>query len=795
MKRFFSRLATVFALCALLLSAAGAADSGCTDLPKLDKYEIIELLRSPDLEDPQNYYEQAPSLTAPHTAGTVRQELLDSGLQRINVVRRLAGLPGVTMTDAYNLIAQKGSVVLAAGNQFTHWPEQPEGMDDAFFAEGYEATTHSNLAYYNSGSTSSSIKPMADPISSSIDGYMGDSDAYNLSAVGHRRWVLDPQMAAVGLGLAHTTYYDSPWYCIDVYSTMYWDTYAGPYTDYDFIAWPASGLFPNTNFIIDEAGNNAYRTPQSDAWSVSLNPKHYATPSVNDLTVTLTGPTGSWTFSGDQEYAIANAGLYFTVNTQYIGEGPCIIFRPAGIQKYEGEYTVSITGLKTSSGKSTSLEYSVEFFTPTCLDGHTFSEQTVPATCTTPGSIGQICSVCGYTLADEVIPALDHQWGIGVQKDDTYHTATCQRAGCGVTQDMPHIYGVSTLGDLSVTYCSNCDLDSAQLNIASLPGASLTASCLAYSDGVCLKLTNNGSAAVEATAYLAEYAADGRFLGCSSAPVSVPAGATDSQSLPLTNTGAHKAVVYVMDKDFSPLTQPAWYSPAAVEYKAWYEVDENGQLSIRTNIDASGWNGYTVKSKFLFQDGSQSNDFGTGAYAVNYGCSSMISYFSPGDQITRTEFLVFRDSSTMEEYWTLESQLGSQAAVLEALADKLVARFELGFPIVITETDTPFQLTDFTITYDEENQTETYTAKLDIPIVKAGSYGLNYQRKSGSGASLSAIHPRDGVLTFTRGMHHFGQAGDNGTFYITYCVYSTAPDGTIICTKARSSGFDYTFTH
>ena len=58
MKRFFSRLATVFALCALLLSAAGAADSGCTDLPKLDKYEIIELLRSPDLEDPQNYYEQ-----------------------------------------------------------------------------------------------------------------------------------------------------------------------------------------------------------------------------------------------------------------------------------------------------------------------------------------------------------------------------------------------------------------------------------------------------------------------------------------------------------------------------------------------------------------------------------------------------------------------------------------------------------------------------------------------------------------------------------------------------------------
>ena len=459
MKRIFSRLVTLLALCSLFAGTVGASDSGCLDLPKLDKYEIIELFQQlPEVTQPKNYYDEEPSLTDPHTPGTVRQELLDSGLARINLVRRLAGLPGVTMTDAYNLIAQKGSVVLAAGNQFTHWPAQPEGMDDDFYAEGYHATTHSNLAYFGSMSTANTPSLLADPISDSIDGYMSDSDIYNVSVVGHRRWVLDPQMAAVGLGMAHTFYRDGSWYCTDVYSTMYWNTYSGPYADYDFIAWPASGLFPNTNFIIDEAGNNAYRTPQSDAWSVSLNPRYFTTPTVGDITVTLTGPEGSWTFSGVESYSADNAGLYFNVDSQYIGEGTCIIFRPEGFEKYEGEYSVSITGLKTPSGQPTEIDYTVEFFTPTCLEGHTFSEQTNSATCTDPGSVSKTCSVCGFVPPAEEIPALGHQWGKGVQKDDSCHTVTCQRPGCGITEDLPHEMTTEEINGISVASCSGCDL-------------------------------------------------------------------------------------------------------------------------------------------------------------------------------------------------------------------------------------------------------------------------------------------------------------------------------------------------
>lgn len=796
LKHFRPCLTVLTALIVLLLGtvSASAADSGNRDLPKLDKYEIIELLQQlPDVAQPDNYYDAAPSLTAPHTTGKVRQELLDSGLARLNLVRRLAGLPAVTMTDEYNLTAQHGSVVLAAGNQFSHTPSQPEGMENAFYEKGYYATSHANLAYF--GWSAPWVE--SDPIRASIDGYMADSDAGNLSAVGHRRWVLDPSMGAVGLGLAHNT---GP--CMipgnsgtfsNIFSTMLWDTFSTGNANYDFVAWPASGWFPNTNFIIDEAGNNIYRRPRSDAWSVSLNPLLYKTPTANSITVTLTGPDGEcWTFTGGG-YQIADAGSFFTVNTQYIGEGPCIIFRPSGIEQYEGKYSVSITGLKTRSGQSTELEYSVEFFTPTCLDGHSYTTHIEEATCTTPGKTTGICSVCGAENVLEETPALDHLWSEGVCKDDSVHTVTCQRTDCGVSEDLPHMQSITTQGDLIVRTCAACNLNSARLNVDILPGWDLTASCQVHPNRVALQLTNNGTAAVEATMYLAEYDANGRFLGCSSAPLAVSAGASLSQELTLTSSDPYRAVVYVQDKSFAPLTRAARYSPAAVEYRAWYEVDENGQLSIRTNIDSSEWDGYTVKAKFLFKNGSQSNDFGSGYNTVNYGCSSMISYFSPGTKVTRTEFLVFRDRSTMEEYWALEEQLGSQEAVLEALADKLVARFDLASSISVTETDTPFSLTDFTITYNEEKQTETYIARLDIPLTKVGSYGLTYKRNSGSGASLSAINPVDGVLTFTREIHHFGNVGDSGTFYITYCVYTTAPDGSIICTKAISSGFEHTF--
>ena len=49
-----------------------------------------------------------------------------------------------------------------------------------------------------------------------------------------------------------------------------------PRVDYDFVAWPAAGNFPNDLFV------------GSDPWSVSLNTKYYMKPDIDEVSVTIT---------------------------------------------------------------------------------------------------------------------------------------------------------------------------------------------------------------------------------------------------------------------------------------------------------------------------------------------------------------------------------------------------------------------------------------------------------------------------------------------------------------------------
>ena len=42
------------------------------------------------------------------------------------------------------------------------------------------------------------------------------------------------------------------------------------------------------------------------------------------------------------------------------------------------------------------------------------------------------------------------------------------------------------------------------------------------------------------------------------------------------------------------------------EYKAWYEVDDEGKLYIKTNINSNKWNGYGIASRIIFKNGSYS---------------------------------------------------------------------------------------------------------------------------------------------------------------------------------------------
>ena len=87
----------------------GYLDSGSLALDKLSKLEIADILENapqliPDTDD--GYFSVAPSVTSPYSTGTVKTTYLQAATDRLSALRRIAGLPGVTMDTSLNKNAQ-----------------------------------------------------------------------------------------------------------------------------------------------------------------------------------------------------------------------------------------------------------------------------------------------------------------------------------------------------------------------------------------------------------------------------------------------------------------------------------------------------------------------------------------------------------------------------------------------------------------------------------------------------------------------------------------------------------------
>ena len=344
MKKRILSLALTLALCLglwLPASAAGGGssqflDSGSASMAKLSREEMAQLLTDNPLTMPDQVFDVQPGTSAPHSPGRVSDAALQAAVDRLNALRRIAGVPAVELDAALCENAQYGAVLLAA-SEFSHSPSQPADMEDSFYQAAKSATGSSNIS---AGST----------LTGAVDSFMDDSDASNVDALGHRRWQLNPEMGKIGFGYVTV----SSGYGRYVTEKVFDRSGAG--CDYDFIGWPSSGNFPNNLSAFD----------RNTAWSVTLNPEKYRTPlNQGDVTVTLARESDgkTWTFQGSG-YTASSSGAFFRTDRSNYGVSNCIIFRPDGVEMYEGVYTVTIDGLKSASGSPVDFSYQVDFFDP-----------------------------------------------------------------------------------------------------------------------------------------------------------------------------------------------------------------------------------------------------------------------------------------------------------------------------------------------------------------------------------------------------------------------------------------------
>lgn len=283
-------------------------------------------------------YEVSPNVIAPYSAGKLDDKFLQDALNATNFARYLAGLPDDLELD-YSLEAQQQAtaVLMSRLGTLSHYPSQPADMNKDFYELAYKGASSSNL--------SAGRKSLYNTV---FSGYMSDNGSNNLPTVGHRRWIINPQMKATMFGFATN---DSSTYTH--YSSMYaFNRDRDPNeVIYDYVAWPSAGFFP-----IDVLNKN-------DPWSVSLNTTIYDKTKTSDIYVTISRDSDQKSWKLDSSTTDLS-GNYFNVNKVNYGIDNAIIFRPDNINDYipNDVYHVTIHNVYTLDGQKTSISYDTTLF-------------------------------------------------------------------------------------------------------------------------------------------------------------------------------------------------------------------------------------------------------------------------------------------------------------------------------------------------------------------------------------------------------------------------------------------------
>lgn len=335
MRRHFCFISFLAVLCLMLClaPAAGALD--------LSRDEVRSLFASIDEPASFQLFDEEPSLTAPYACGVLSAEQKEGALSMLNAIRALAGLPAVTLDEEMCTLSQHAAVLCAIRGEISHAPEAVADMDDAFYQTGAAAAARCNLAQFNWNEPRLSARAMLR--------FVQDDTPGNLQSLGHRRWMLSPEMSRCGVGLA----LDEPG---RTYLALYVTDSSADF-EYESIAWPCAGAFP------------AELMNPETPWSISLNPACYdialSSPCVT-ITEEISGETWTLTpgmLSEDSDLegfseGFNEEGAYFIVSEDRYAGGAACIFRPdlsasEALQNgYEQNqvWQVTLSGLCDASG-------------------------------------------------------------------------------------------------------------------------------------------------------------------------------------------------------------------------------------------------------------------------------------------------------------------------------------------------------------------------------------------------------------------------------------------------------------
>ena len=235
------------------------------------------------------------------------------------------------------------------------------------------------------------------------------------------------------------------------------------------------------------------------------------------------------------------------------------------------------------------------------------------------------------------------------------------------------------------------------------------------------------------------------------------------------------------------------------EYKAWYEVDENGQVWLKTNINSRSWGGY-----FLLAENRQKNEQHgdlttmTGTGIIQYRQNAFGSRFDAGSVPYITDIYLFKGTNGQNNFWNLVNRHGFDTKKLVSLmTNDLACHITIENNLIVKETSQKLSINDFQINYDAINKSEQGLISLENAISETGEYVLHYdsnhKQVNNTIRGFAPLEKSDNSLSFSSQDAFFTAPGTSGTFYVVYTSYSIDAVGTIIISRTVSDGIAYTF--
>ncbi|MFI5171829.1 MAG: hypothetical protein ACHQFW_05535 [Chitinophagales bacterium] len=230
--------------------------------------------------------------------GKLSEEYQQKFLQRLNYVRRIAGVPDkCELRESWNVKCQAAALMMTAESSLSHGP----GKDWACYSEaGATGAGNSNLSLGASG----------------LYALMGqvDDDGSNNTAVGHRRWILNPYRKVFGHGSTNNA---MAFWALGGENSNYTDEETKKFDD-QYVVWPPEYFCPTdfytarwsfslSNAIFDETTVEMYHGKEKINCTVLEEKSGYGLS-----TLVFEPELNAITFSGEEIFTVIlkNVKLY-----------------------------------------------------------------------------------------------------------------------------------------------------------------------------------------------------------------------------------------------------------------------------------------------------------------------------------------------------------------------------------------------------------------------------------------------------------------------------------------------------